>query len=35
MRTAKLIAGWLLCLASARIAAQEPAWNASAFKECA
>jgi hypothetical protein len=33
MRTAKLIIG-LLCLVSARIAAQEPAWNASAIKEC-
>ena len=34
MRTAKLLTGWLLCLASARIVAQEPAWNASAIKEC-
>ena len=33
MRTAKLIIG-LLCLVSARLAAQEPAWNASAMKEC-
>jgi hypothetical protein len=34
MRTLKLMTGVLLCLAATRIAAQEPAWNAAAIKEC-
>ena len=34
MRTLRLIGGALLCLATTRIAAQEPPWNAAAIKEC-
>ena len=34
MRTLKLFGGVLICLAATRLAAQEPAWNAAAIKEC-
>ena len=34
MKTLKLFGGVLMCLAATRIAAQEPAWNAAAAKEC-
>ena len=34
MRMLKLMAAALLCIAATTVAAQEPAWNASAIKEC-
>ena len=34
MRMSRLMAAALLCIAATTVAAQEPAWNASAIKEC-
>ena len=34
MKTLKLMSGVLLCIAVTTVVAQEPAWNASAVKEC-
>jgi hypothetical protein len=34
MKFLKLVIGLLLCVAATRLAAQEPAWNANAIKEC-
>jgi len=34
MKTLTLMTGALLCFAAARVIAQEPAWSASAIKEC-